>query len=222
MNLIFIGPPGAGKGTQADMFRRRDGLPHVSTGDILRQAVRDGTDVGWRAFQFMHAGDLVPDEIVDQIVQIRLAEPDCAEGFILDGYPRTIAQADALDRWLARADRGLDAVVYFEIREEVLLRRLTGRRVCPTCGAIYHLDYQPPKTAGQCDLDGTELIQRKDDTLSTVLHRLEVFHRWTEPLVDHYRRRGLFLTANAEGPVEEVYDSIHEFVKSRTARPAKG
>ena len=222
MNLIFMGPPGAGKGTQAEMFRRRDGLPHVSTGDILRQAVRDGTDVGWRAFQFMHKGDLVPDGVVDQIVQIRLAEPDCAEGFILDGYPRTIGQADALDRWLARADRGLDAVVYFEIREEVLLRRLTGRRVCPTCGAIYHLGYNPPKAPGLCDLDSTELVQRKDDTLGTVLHRLEVFHQWTEPLVDHYRRRGLFLTVNAERPVPEVYDSIREFARSRTARPAKG
>lgn len=219
MNLIFMGPPGAGKGTQADVFHRQDGLPHVSTGEILRQAVRDGTDVGWRAFQFMQEGDLVPDEIVDRIVQIRLAEPDCAEGFILDGYPRTIGQAEALDTWLARADRGLDAVVYFEIREEILLRRLTGRRVCPTCGSIYHLDYHPPREPGVCDVDGVALSQRKDDMLSTVLHRLEVFHRWTEPLVGHYRKHGLFLTVNAERPVPEVYESIREFARSRTARP---
>jgi len=175
--------------------------------------------VGRRAFQFMHAGDLVPDEIVDQIVQLRLAEPDCAKGFILDGYPRTLSQADVLDAWLAQVDRSLDAVVFFEIREEVLLRRLTGRRVCPTCGAIYHLDYKPPTKLGLCDLDGTALIQRKDDARGTVLHRLEVFHRWTAPLVDHYRRRGLFLTVDAERPVLEVYGGIREFVESRAGRP---
>jgi adenylate kinase len=218
LKLILLGPPGAGKGTQAELFRLRDGLPHVSTGDILRQAVRDGTEVGWQAFGFMHAGDLVPDQVVDRIVQIRLAEPDCADGFILDGYPRTIGQADALETWLAREDRGVDAVVFFEIREEVLLRRLTGRRVCPTCGAIYHIDHKPPKVAGRCDLDGSELIQRKDDTLSTALHRLEVFGRWTGPLVEHYRKRGVFLGVNAERPELEVYQSIREFAEARTVR----
>ncbi|HLJ58917.1 MAG TPA: adenylate kinase [bacterium] len=218
MDLIFMGPPGAGKGTQAEIFHERHGLPHISTGDILRQGVRDDTEVGRRAFAYMQEGDLVPDEIVDEIVQIRLAEPDTAGGFILDGYPRTLPQADALDRWLAREGRSLDAVVWFEIREEVLLRRLTGRRVCPVCGAIYHLDYKPPRVAVRCDVEGAELVQRRDDARATVLHRLEVFHRWTAPLVDHYRSRGLFLTVNAERPVVDVYDEIREFVQSRAGR----
>ncbi len=213
-----MGPPGAGKGTQAQIFHERQGLPHISTGDILRQAVRDDTEVGRRAFAYMREGDLVPDEIVDEIVRTRLAEPDTAGGFILDGYPRTLSQADALDAWLARAGRSLDAVVSFEIREEALLRRLTGRRVCPVCGSIYHLDVKPPRVPGRCDLDGAELIQRRDDAQSTVLHRLEVFRRWTAPLVDHYRRRGIFLTVNAERPVVDVYDEIREFVQSRAGR----
>ncbi len=218
MNLIFMGPPGAGKGTQAEIFHERHGLPHISTGDILRQAVRDDTAVGRLARGDMQRGDLVPDDVMQEIIRERLAEPDAASGFILDGYPRTLPQADALDRVLAQSDRSLDAVVSFEIREEVLLRRLTGRRVCPACGTIYHLDYKPPRTAGRCDQDGTELIQRRDDAPDTVLHRLQVFRQWTAPLVDRYRRRGVFLAVNAEGHVEDVYNLIREFVQSRAGR----
>jgi len=218
MNLIFMGPPGAGKGTQAEIFHERHGIPHISTGDILRLAVREGTEVGRLAQAYMQRGDLVPDEVMQKIVQERLAEPDAAAGFILDGYPRTLPQADALDRLLAGSRRSLEAVVFFEIREAVLIRRLTGRRVCPRCGAIYHMDYKPPKAAGRCDLDGTELIQRRDDEPETVLHRLEVFRQWTAPLVDYYRHRGLFLTVNAEGNVEDVYARIREFVETRAAQ----
>ncbi len=218
MNLIFMGPPGAGKGTQAEIFHERHGLPHISTGDILRQAVRDDTAVGRLARGDMQRGDLVPDDVMQEIVRERLAERDAASGFILDGYPRTLPQADALDRVLAQSDRSLDAVVSFEIREEVLLRRLTGRRVCPACGTIYHLDYKPPRTAGRCDQDGTELIQRRDDAPDTVLHRLKVFRQWTAPLVDRYRGRGVFLAVNAEGHVEDVYTLIREFVQSRAGR----
>ncbi len=218
MNLIFMGPPGAGKGTQAEIFRERHGLPHISTGDILRQAVREDTAIGRRAQAYMQRGDLVPDVVMQEIVQKRLAEPDASSGFILDGYPRTLPQADALDRLLAQSARSLDAVVSFEIREEVLLRRLTGRRVCPTCGTNYHVDYKPPRTPGRCDLDGTELIQRRDDAPETVRHRLEVFRQWTAPLVGHYRDRGLFLTVNAEGNVESVYTRIREFVEARAGR----
>ncbi len=213
-----MGPPGAGKGTQAEIFRERHGIPHISTGDILRQAVREGTEVGRLAQAYMQRGDLVPDGVMHEVVRTRLSEPDCQRGFILDGYPRTLAQADALDQMLGEWRRSLDAVVFFESREEVLLKRLTGRRVCPTCGAIYHVDFKPPRVPGRCDLDGTELVQRRDDAPETVLHRLQVFRQWTAPLVDYYRQRGLFLTVNAEGPVADVYAEIREFVQSRAGR----
>ena len=218
MNLVFMGPPGAGKGTQAELFHERQGIPHISTGDMFRQAVRDKTGIGKRAQAYMQRGDLVPDEIVDEMVRIRLSSPDAAHGFILDGYPRTIGQAEALDRLLAKREQRLDAVVSFEIREEVLLRRLTGRRVCPKCGAIYHLDHKPPRVPGRCDLDGNALMQRKDDAPDTVLHRLKVFRQWTAPLVDHYRDRGLYLAVDAERAVEEVHQTILAFVRSRAGR----
>lgn len=218
MNLIFMGPPGAGKGTQAEIFHERHGIPHISTGDILRAAVRAETELGRKAQAYMQRGDLVPDAVMQEIIQRRLSEPDCAAGFILDGYPRTLPQAEALDTLLAATRRSLDAVVFFEIREEVLLRRLTGRRVCPACGAIYHLDHKPPRVPGRCDLDGTALVQRKDDAPDTVLHRLQVFRQWTAPLVGYYKARGLFLSVNAEGSVSDVYRRILEFVQSRAAR----
>ncbi len=215
MNLIFMGPPGAGKGTQAEIFRERHGVPHISTGDILRAAVRAETEIGRQAQAYMQRGDLVPDAVMQEIVAHRLREPDTAAGFILDGYPRTLPQAHALDALLAEMRRSLDAVVFFEIREGVLLRRLTGRRVCPVCGAIYHLDHKPPRVPGRCDVEGAALVQRKDDAPDTVLHRLQVFRQWTAPLVDYYRARGIFLTVDAERPVSEVYDRIREFIQSR-------
>jgi adenylate kinase len=215
MNLIFLGPPGAGKGTQADNFRRRHGLPHISTGSMLRAAVAEGTDVGRLAQEYMQRGDLVPDKVVEAIVRIRLSEPDCDAGFILDGYPRTIPQADDLEAFLASANRHLDAVVYFEVREEILLRRLTGRRICPVCGTTYHVDANPPKVEGRCDLDGAQLIQRPDDAPDKVRHRLEVFRQWTYPLIDYYRKHGVFLTVNGEGSVEDVYARIRDFATAR-------
>lgn len=218
MNLVFMGPPGAGKGTQAGLFQARHGVPHISTGDMFRAAVRADTDVGRRAAEYMRSGDLVPDAIVEQIVEERLLQPDAAAGFILDGYPRTLAQADALDEFLARWGRELDGVVFFEIPEEVVIRRLSGRRVCPTCGANYHVEYHPPRVPGRCDNDGTELIQRRDDAPETVRRRLEIFRRWTAPLVTHYRGRGIFLVVNAQGTAEEVYDRIQEFVAARAGR----
>ncbi len=218
MNLVFMGPPGAGKGTQAALFEKRHGIPHISSGDMFRQAVRDQTSVGKSASVYMRRGDLVPDEIVDEMVKIRLEQPDTARGFILDGYPRTLGQAGALDRLLARRQQSLHAVVSFETREEVLLRRLTGRRVCPACGAIYHLDHKPPRVAGRCDLDGTKLVQRRDDAPDTVLHRLKVYRQWTAPLVDHYRALGLHLAVDAEQSVEDVHQRIVAFIRSRAGR----
>lgn len=213
-----MGPPGAGKGTQAEIFHERRGVPHISTGDILRAAVREGTEIGRQAQAFMQRGDLVPDAVMQEVVARRLMEPDTASGFILDGYPRTLPQARALDTLLPEMRRSLDAVVFFEIREEVLLRRLTGRRVCPVCGAIYHLDHKPPRVPGRCDVEGAKLVQRKDDAPDTVLHRLKVFRQWTAPLVDYYRARGIFLTVDAERPVADLYNRILEFVESRAAR----
>jgi len=218
MNLVFMGPPGAGKGTQAELFHNRHGIPHISTGDMFRAAVRADTDMGRRAADYMREGDLVPDAIVQQLVEERLLQPDCAAGFILDGYPRTLAQADALDEFLAKWGRELHGVIFFEIPEEVVIRRITGRRICPKCGANYHVEYKPPREPGRCDLDGTELIQRRDDAPETVTRRLEVFRRWTAPLVDHYRNRGVFLAVNAQGTAEEVYERIQEFVAARAGR----
>jgi adenylate kinase len=218
VNLVFMGPPGAGKGTQADLFQRRHGVPHISTGEMFRAAVRADTEVGRRATQYMRLGELVPDAIVQQMVEERLAQPDAARGFILDGYPRTLVQADALDEFLARRGESLDGVVLFEIPEEVVLRRLTGRRVCPVCGTTYHIEHKPPQAPGRCDLDGAELILRRDDAPETVRRRLEIFRQWTAPLVDHYRALGIFLVVNAQGSTEEVYERIQEFAAAHTER----
>jgi adenylate kinase len=195
-------------------------VPHISTGDMFRAAVRADTDMGRRASEYMREGDLVPDAIVQQLVEERLLHGDTAAGFILDGYPRTLAQADALDEFLARWGRQLHGVVFFDIAEDVVIRRLTGRRVCPTCGANYHVEYHAPREPGRCDIDGTELIQRRDDAPETVRRRLAVFRRWTAPLVDHYRSRGMLLAVNAQGTAEEVYERILEFVAARAGRDA--
>ena len=187
MKLILLGAPGAGKGTQAEILCKKLGIPTISTGNILRAAIKDGTPTGMKAKSFIDAGQLVPDEVIIGIVSERLAQADCAGGYILDGVPRTIAQAEALEQ----SGIHFDAVVSIEISEDEILRRMGGRRVCEACGSSYNVEAVPPRVPGICDNCGGKLIQRKDDTPETVRERLKVYHTETEPLVDFYRRRGL-------------------------------
>ena len=187
MKLILLGAPGAGKGTQAEILCKKLGIPTISTGNILRAAIKDGTPTGLKAKSFIDSGALVPDEVIIGIVNERLAQPDCEKGYILDGVPRTIAQAEALEK----AGIGFDAVVSIEISEEEILRRMNGRRVCEACGSSYNVVSIPPRVEGICDNCGGKLIQRKDDTPETVRERLKVYHTETEPLVDFYAARGL-------------------------------
>lgn len=217
MNVIFLGPNGAGKGTQAKLLQEREGLPQVSTGDILRRAMADpDSPLGTTARRFINRGELVPDDVMIEIIEARLREPDTTRGFVLDGFPRTIAQARALDDLLQAAGHAVDAVVYFEARPDTIVRRLSGRRLCRAAGHIYHVEFQPPVVEGRCDIDGSELYQREDDREETVRHRLSVYRRRTEPLVDYYRGRGILETIDAEADIEEVYRALTEILAART------
>ncbi|MDR7588316.1 MAG: adenylate kinase [Armatimonadota bacterium] len=215
MNLVFLGPPGAGKGTQARLLQEREGIPRISTGDILRAAVAEGTPLGREAAAYLERGDLVPDHIMIAVVAERLRHPDARRGFVLDGFPRTRAQAEALDRLLEAQGRRLDAVVYFQVSDATVLRRLVGRRVCRAAGHIYHVEFHPPRVPGRCDLDGSPLEQREDDREETVRRRLEVYRQQTEPLVAYYRSRSIFETVE-DGDVETVHRRVMEIVRARS------
>lgn len=204
MKLIFLGPPGAGKGTQAGIVSKKLGIPTISTGDMLRAAVKEGTEVGKRAKSFMDAGKLVPDEVIIGIVAERVEKPDCAKGYILDGVPRTIAQAEALES----AGIRFDHVISIETEDDVVKERLVGRRVCPECGATYHTVSNPSKVEGKCDACGHELIQRHDDTADTVAHRLEIYHSETEPLKEFYQKRDVLAKVEDEGSIEDINHRI--------------
>lgn len=208
MRVLLMGPPGAGKGTQAEVLTSRLEVPHVSTGDMFRKAIKEGTELGRKAKEYMDAGKLVPDEVTIGIVRERLAEPDCARGFLLDGFPRTVPQAEALDGILASMGMGLDAVINIEVPREKLVDRLTGRRVCRSCGATYHVLFNPPQTGGVCDHCGGELYQRSDDTVETVQNRLDVYERQTAPLIEYYRNKGLLQSINGDQPIEQVLVDI--------------
>lgn len=208
MRLVLLGPPGAGKGTQARRLARERDVPHIATGDMLREAVAAGTPLGLRARQYMEQGALVPDDVIVGLIGERLEQPDAKRGFILDGFPRTLPQAAALDRLLGERGQALDAVVVFDVSEAELLRRLTGRRVCPACQTAYHLASNPPREAGRCDRCGAALVQRDDDTEATVRRRLAVYAEQTAPLLDHYRRRGLLRTVRGEGPIDGVQAAL--------------
>ena len=204
MRIILLGPPGAGKGTQAAQITDYIRVPHISTGDILRANVREGTELGRQAKQYMDAGDLVPDAVIIGMVGERLHEDDAREGFLFDGFPRTVPQAEALEKLLVERATPLDAVIRLAVDHDEVVDRLTGRRTCPVCGAIYHVTHEPPEAPGVCDRDGTELIQREDDTEDVVLNRLEVYHNQTEPLEHFYWQRGLLRDVEAVGDVDEV------------------
>jgi adenylate kinase len=204
MKLILLGAPGAGKGTQAEIISKKLGIPTISTGNILRAAVKNGTPVGLKAKAFMEAGALVPDEVIIGIMEERLAESDCANGYILDGMPRTIAQAEALEK----ASVEIDVALSIEISDEEIEARMTGRRTCIGCGATYHVVSAPPKKEGVCDNCGGELTVRKDDEPETVRNRLKVYHQETEPLLDFYKQRGKLVSVENQGTIEATTEVI--------------
>ena len=204
MRLILIGPPGAGKGTQAAFIGAHFAIPAISTGDIFRSNVKDETELGVQAKQYMDAGDLVPDELTIAMVADRISQPDAEKGFLLDGFPRTTGQAEALEAYLADHGEALDVVLELAADHEEVVRRLSGRRICRDCGRTWHTDYDPPAKDGVCDSCGGELFRRDDDAPATVRRRLEVYDEQTAPLVGHYRELGLLHSISAEGSVEEV------------------
>jgi len=208
MRAVFLGPPGAGKGTQAARVAERRGVPHLSTGDMLRRAVAERTPVGLVAKGHMDRGALVPDEVVDRLVAERLGRPDAARGFLLDGYPRNPAQARALERVLGRMGVALDRVVYVEVDDERLVARIAGRRGCPKCGAVFHLAARPPRKPGACDDCGTALVQRADDAEDVVRDRLRVYHDTTAALVKHYEDRGLLGRVDGDRPIDDVTRAV--------------
>ena len=208
MKIILMGPPGAGKGTQAEKLVDLYQIPHISTGDMFRKAQKNGTELGLKAKSYMDQGQLVPDEVTVGIVKERLAEVDCKEGFLLDGFPRTVQQADALDTILAELDMALDCVVNIEVDKAFLVDRLTGRRVCRTCGATYHIANKAPKVEGVCDKCGGELYQRGDDPIETVSNRLDVYAAQTAPLIDYYKSKGIMSSIDGSKSMEDVLADI--------------
>ncbi|WP_431781634.1 adenylate kinase [Streptomyces chumphonensis] len=205
MRILLVGPPGAGKGTQAALLAKNLGIPHISTGDLFRANISEGTELGRRAQDFMRKGELVPDEITIGMAKDRMEQPDAANGFLLDGFPRNLAQAEALDGILTDVGLALDSVLDLEVPEDEVVRRIAGRRMCRQDSShIFHVDYTPPKAEGVCDVCGGELYQRDDDREDTVRKRLEVYHSETEPIIDYYKAQGLVTTLSALGAVADV------------------
>ena len=214
LNLILLGPPGAGKGTQAERIREDEDLAYIATGDMLRQAVADGTELGTRAKRYMDAGELVPDEVIIGVIVERVKSADARDGFLLDGFPRTIGQAEALDDALGRAGRDLTAVLLIDAPDEEIVRRISGRRVGPVSGRVYHVEFDPPKVEGKDDADGADLIQRDDDRPETVRKRLEVYHAQTAPLVAHYEERGLLHRIDGMDSPSEVHEHVRATIST--------
>lgn len=215
MHLMIMGPPGAGKGTQAERLTKEFSLLHISTGDIFRNAIKEGTEMGIKAKEYMDKGALVPDEIVIGVVRDRLSKPDCAGGVLLDGFPRTLEQAEALDDVLKDLDMVFDAVINVDVNEEELLNRLTGRRVCRNCGTTYHIKFNPPKVRTICDHCGGELYQRSDDTIDTVKERLVVYKKQTFPMIEFYQRKGIFKNFDGARDIDEVFVDIKSYLEEK-------
>ena len=208
MRLILLGPPGAGKGTQASAIVERYAIPHISTGDIFRENIKKGTELGKKAKEYMDKGLLVPDELVISIVEDRLQKEDCKEGFLLDGFPRTLDQGEALDKVLSQMGLKLDRVINLDVEKEVLIERAIGRRICKDCGEVYHIKFTPPKKEGVCDKCNGKLYQRDDDTVETVERRIEVYHKQTEPLIDYYNEKGLILDIDGSKDKDSIFKEI--------------
>jgi adenylate kinase len=214
IRIVLLGPPGSGKGTQASALHQRWGIPHIASGDLLRAHVRDGTPLGRRAKPYMDRGDLVPDDLILDMMAERLAEADAAKGYVLDGFPRTLAQGEALDRRLRSLEQDLDAAVYLDVPEQEILRRLAGRRTCPTCNAVYHSDTMPPQREGICDRCGTPLVQRDDEKPDVIRKRLGVYAEQTEPLLNYYRSKDLLRPIDGTIGVDNVLAEIATAVES--------
>lgn len=212
MNLVLMGLPGAGKGTQAEKIIDKYAIPHISTGDMFRAAIKEETELGLKAKSFMDKGELVPDEVTIGIVRERLSKDDCKNGFLLDGFPRTVAQAEALENILSSLGKRLDYVINIEVDREILTERLTGRRICENCGATYHLVFNPPKTEGVCDKCGGPLYQRADDNAETVGNRLDVNIKQTRPLLDFYEEKGYLRNVNGQQDIHQVFADIDQLL----------
>ncbi len=213
MKIIMLGAPGAGKGTQAEKIAEKYGLPHISTGDIFRKNIKEGTELGKEAKGYMDKGALVPDELTVRMLLDRVSKSDCKEGYILDGFPRTIPQAEALDAELTKLGEKIDYAVDVEVPDENIVKRMSGRRACPKCQATYHLEFIPPKQEGVCDECGTGLVIRDDDKPETVQKRLSVYHEQTQPLIDFYGKKNVLHTVDGTQDVEDVFKAIKDILK---------
>lgn len=213
MNLILLGAPGSGKGTQASLLSQKFKIPHISTGDILRAAIAEGSELGKKAQEYMNKGELVPDDIVIGIIKNRLQQQDTQDGFLLDGFPRTVIQAQALDEELKALGKEISAVIDIEVDEEEIVRRLTGRRVCVDCQEVYHMAFEPPENVNYCDVCGGRLVQRPDDKLETVKRRLKVYKEQTAPLIEYYRQKDILRSVNGQQEVEDVFSDVVRVIK---------
>ncbi|MFN3269550.1 MAG: adenylate kinase [Candidatus Kapaibacteriota bacterium] len=216
MRLIFLGPPGAGKGTQAEFICRDFNIKQLSTGDLLRYHRKEGTELGKKAQEFMDKGELVPDSLIIDMIRSELKKPEYQNGYLLDGFPRTIAQAEAFDKLINELGQTLNAVLVLEVPTEELVTRLTARRTCRVCGKTYHLVYNPPKQEGICDVCGGELYQRSDDNEETVRNRLAVYEKQTKPLIEYYELKGLAYHIDGKGKIEDIYSRIKEILQIKT------